>query len=116
MVAKQVPVAVHWGGFDGQWRPDHTRAEVWAGSRPGEVYLFEIEVAVLWRGRGLGTALLAEVCRAADGAGVALTLLPASLTREGERRLRAWYRRHGFVDESRSGRWGLGMRREPGRR
>lgn len=107
-----MPASVYWQGYTGQWRPDGTRAEVWTYG-DGFAYVFDIETRAALRGRGRGSALLAELCQAADEAGITLVLLPAADDPGDEVRLRAWYARHGFVPLPVNGLGHVGMQREP---
>lgn len=87
-----------WSGYDGAWRADGTRAEVFRPDRARWAYVFTIETRPGLRGRGLGTALLREILAAADRAGLGLWLLPLHEDPVMAARLRAWYARHGFRD------------------
>lgn len=77
---------------------------------PDQVHLADITVPRELKGSGLGTAALAELCRAADSSGVTLTgeINPGPKAGpEAVQRLRGWYSRHGFEVD------GLGITRYP---
>jgi ribosomal-protein-alanine N-acetyltransferase len=67
----------------------------WAG---GEAELGDLAVREPARGRGVGSALIAEVLRGAAGRGAERLFLEV---REGNRPARALYRRHGFREAGR---------------
>jgi GNAT superfamily N-acetyltransferase len=94
------------------------------GRHAGEVHLrprgrgIEIDTILTvsrFRGRGVSSAMLRDVCRVADGLGVplALTACPVGETGLGLRELAGWYRRRGFEALPDQGpRSGLRMLRE----
>jgi ribosomal protein S18 acetylase RimI-like enzyme len=79
-------------------------------SRPGEVYVAEIEIAPEMQGRGLGTAVLGTIIAAAAARGACVTLQVLEVN-EGARRL---YERLGFSVTGTSDHH-VQMRRDAGR-
>jgi ribosomal protein S18 acetylase RimI-like enzyme len=83
---------------------------LWLESRPGEIYVAEIQIAPEMQGRGLGSALLAGVIAAAAAGGTCVTLQVLEVN-QGARRL---YERLGFYVTGENDRH-LQMRHDAGR-
>jgi GNAT superfamily N-acetyltransferase len=77
------------------WQSDYARLTTIVHA--GGVYLWHLEVARDARGRGSGTRALEDFCARCDREGLTATLFPVGDDAAGERRLIAWYARHGFV-------------------
>lgn len=97
---------------------DGATAEVWRDpDDPHLAYIASIRVRGELRGAGRGTRLLAQICRDADAAGLALTVLPLvdpwDHHSAPNRRIRAWYARQGFLALPPNRYGQIGMRREP---
>ena len=95
VVEQGVPAALEWDGIDGDCR--HALAEDGAGEAVGcarllpDGHIGRMAVKAAWRGRGVGSALLAALVAEARAAGHARVVLNA------QTQALAFYARQGFV-------------------